>query len=379
MKSQLLPEGFRDGLPDLAEIEYKINSIFLDLMRSNGYMLVKPPLVEFESSLFFLNNDNENIDSFRVMDPLTQKIMGIRSDITMQIARISCGSLSNITRPLRLSYSGEILKVKNTNINLSRQFTQIGAEIIGVDENYCLSEIINLVIENLKCLKIRKFIINFSMPNLIKLISKEFNLDEHQYKLVENCFKNKNLFQIKEISEDLFNISEFLLANIGSIDEKIDIIKRFNFPKSIKLEINNFINQIKKIKDEFSNHQIIIDLLEIDESNYHNGFNFTVYSENSKELFSGGGYKVQGENCVGFSGLIENFVSETLIKRNIKDKIFVPFNLFQNKKEILKKKKNLVVIMAIKKLNKRELNIEAIKQNCKYYYFNDEIYEVKND
>ena len=73
------------------------------------------------------------------------------------------------------------------------------------------------------------------------------------------------------------------------------------------------------------------------------------------------------------------WLSETLIKRNIKDKIFVPFNLFQNKKEILKKKKNLVVITAIKKLNKRELNIEAIKQNCKYYYFNDEIYEVKND
>ena len=132
MKSQLLPEGFRDGMPELAELEYKINSIFLDISRSNGFRLVKPPLVEFENSLFFLNNDRENIDAFRVMDPLTQKIMGIRSDITMQIARISCGSLSQISRPLRLCYSGEILKVQNTSINLSRQFTQIGAEIIGV-------------------------------------------------------------------------------------------------------------------------------------------------------------------------------------------------------------------------------------------------------
>ena len=61
MKSQLLPEGFRDGLPELAELEYKINSIFLDISRSNGFRLVKPPLVEFENSLFFLNNDRENI------------------------------------------------------------------------------------------------------------------------------------------------------------------------------------------------------------------------------------------------------------------------------------------------------------------------------
>ncbi len=379
MKSQLLPEGFRDGLPDLAELEYEINSIFLDLMRSNGYMLVKPPLVEFESSLFFLNNDNENIDSFRVMDPLTQKIMGIRSDITMQIARISCGSMSKVRRPLRLCYSGEILKVKNTNINLSRQFTQIGAEIIGIDQDYCLSEVINLVIENLKCLGIRKFIINFSMPNLIKLISEEFNLKDFQYKLIENCFKNKNLVQVKEISLDLFNISEFLLVNTGNIEEKIDVIKKFNFPKRMKLEIDNFVNQINKIKDEFGDYQIIIDLLEIDESNYHNGFNFTVYSENSRELFSGGGYKVQGENCVGFSGLIENFMGETSIKRNIREKIFVPFDLTQNKKEILKKKKKLVVIMATKKLHKKELNNEARKQNCEYYYFNDEICEVEND
>ena len=133
MKSQLLPEGFRDKLPDLAEMEQKINTFYLELMRVNGYMLVKPPLVEFENSLFFLKNDNENIDSFRIMDPLTQKIMGIRSDITMQVARIACGSLSKKVRPIRLCYTGEILKVKNNNINLSRQFTQIGGEIIGVE------------------------------------------------------------------------------------------------------------------------------------------------------------------------------------------------------------------------------------------------------
>ena len=114
MKSQLLPEGFRDSLPDLAELENHITSIFIDLMKFNGFQLVKPPLIEFESSLFFLKkHDSDNIDSFRVMDPLTQKIMGIRSDITLQIARVSCGSLSKNIRPLRLCYAGEVLKVKN--------------------------------------------------------------------------------------------------------------------------------------------------------------------------------------------------------------------------------------------------------------------------
>jgi len=186
VKSQLLPEGFRDGLPDLAELEHEINSCFINLMLSNGFMMVKPPLVEFESSLFFLTKDSDNIDSFRVMDPLTQKIMGIRSDITMQVARIACGSLADNNRPLRLCYTGDILKVKNNNINLSRQFTQIGAEIIGVDKTFCLSEIINLIIEFLKNLKIRKFIVNFYMPNLINLISQDFNLKKPDFEILMN-------------------------------------------------------------------------------------------------------------------------------------------------------------------------------------------------
>ena len=231
MKSQLLPEGFRDGLPDLAELEFQINSFFINLMISNGFMMVKPPLVEFEDSLFFLTKYSENIDSFRVMDPLTQKIMGIRSDITMQVARIACGSLVENKRPLRLCYTGDVLKVKNNNINLSRQFTQIGAEIIGVDKTFCLSEIINLIIEFLNNLKIKKFIINFSMPNLINLISKDFNLKKSDYEILMNCYKNKNLSALKDISNDLFEMSEYLLQCIGNIDEKDKFIKKIQISK----------------------------------------------------------------------------------------------------------------------------------------------------
>ena len=219
MKSQLLPEGFRDSLPDLAELENHITSIFIDLMKFNGFQLVKPPLIEFESSLFFLKkHDSDNIDSFRVMDPLTQKIMGIRSDITLQIARVSCGSLSKNIRPLRLCYAGEVLKVKNNSINLSRQFTQVGAEIIGIQDHFCLSELINLIIENLDKLGIKKFILNFSMPNLINVIAKDFKLSKEQFDILVNCYRNKNLFEIKNISEKLFQLSEFLLSSIGRIE-----------------------------------------------------------------------------------------------------------------------------------------------------------------
>ena len=377
MKSQLLPEGFRDGLPDLAELEYQINSSFINLMISNGFMIVKPPLVEFESSLFFLTKDSENIDSFRVMDPLTQKIMGIRSDITMQVARIACGSLVENKRPLRLCYTGDILKVKNNNINLSRQFTQIGAEIIGVDKTFCLSEIINLIIEFLDNLKIKKFIINFSMPNLVNLVSQDFNLKKTDFEILINCYKNKNLTELKNISNDLFKMSEYLLHCIGNIDEKIDLLKKFKFPKNLKSEINNFVSQIKKIKDEFIKYDIIVDPLEIDESSYHKGFCFKIYSENSKELISGGGYSVDNELCAGFSGFLENLILDSQIKKIAKSRILVQHNLEFKKIKSLQKKKKMIVIKSIKKLNKLQLVNEAKNQKCQYYLFENQIFEVK--
>ena len=132
MKSQLLPEGFRDSLPELAVKEEIICNFFLDLMKKNGFSVVKPSLLEFENSLFFLHKDQNDPNSFRVMDPISQKMMGIRSDITPQIARVSCGSLLNSPRPLRLCYSGEVFKVKSNSLNMSRQSLQIGSEIIGI-------------------------------------------------------------------------------------------------------------------------------------------------------------------------------------------------------------------------------------------------------
>ena len=377
MKSQLLPEGFRDSLPELAELEHEINKFFLNLMNLNGFMIVKPPLVEFESSLFFLTKDSDNIDSFRVMDPLTQKIMGIRSDITMQVARIACGSLSTVNRPLRVCYIGEILKVKNNNINLSRQFTQIGSEIIGVEKDFCLNELMNLIIEILNQLKVKKFVINFFMPNLIKLISKDFKLNNDEYEVLINCYKNKNIYKIKNISEDLFKMSDYLLGGIGNISEKAGYLKKYKFKKNIKLEINNFINQIEKIKEEFNDHKIIIDPLEVDESNYHDGLCFKIYSENSKELFTGGGYRVKSEKCIGFSGFLENLILESKMKLRKKNKIFVEKNLDFKKIKLLQFKNKMIVIKAVKEFNKFELINEAKEHKCKYYYYKNSICEVK--
>ena len=366
MKSQLLPEGFRDSLPDLAGKEYLISSSFLNLMKKNGYLLIKPPLLEFERSLFFLTPEKDNIDSFRLLDPVSQKMMGIRPDITLQVARLACGSLDESPRPLRLCYSGEILKAYNNGLNLSRQITQIGSEIIGIGDNFCEKELIDLIIEILKKLKIKKFFINFTMPTLIQSLSKDFNLTRDELDFVKEKYQNKNHKGIEKISKNLEEISKELLSIVGLVEANIKKLKKINFPKLTQIEINNFVKVIDKIRKKFPNLNLYMDPLEIDGSDYHTGLAFKVFSENLKELFTGGNYKVFKENCIGFSGYVENLVKESLLRVDNMKKIFVNEDLSDNLKKNLQKK-GFIVIKAIKKLNINQIKRNAKIHRCEFY------------
>ena len=376
MKNQLLPEGFRDSLPELATKENRVNSTFIKLMEINGFLLVKPPLLEFESSLFFLLDDNEDANSFRVLDPISQKMMGIRSDITVQIARISCGSLIELPRPLKLCYSGEVLRVNNNSLNLSRQSTQIGSEIIGIEQNDCENEIISLMIESLNNLKIKNFFINFTMPTLISAIDKDFKLSKPDLEFVRERFNNKNSDGLEKVSKRLKTISDALIESVGEAKINLKKLKKINFTKNIKLEIQSFIKIIGRIIKDFPDLKILIDPLEIDESNYHTGIAFKVFSENLKELFSGGNYKVLNENCIGFSGFTESLLLETVMKKKLIKKILIPKYSDPELKKNLQKK-GFFTFQSIKKLNKQQTKTEANKQECNYYFFDNDIFKVK--
>ena len=375
MKNQLLPEGFRDSLPELATKENRVNSTFIKLMEINGFLLVKPPLLEFESSLFFLLDDNEDANSFRVLDPISQKMMGIRSDITVQIARISCGSLVELPRPLKVCYCGEVLRVNNNSLNLSRQSTQIGSEIIGIEQNDCENEIITLMIESLNCLRIKNFFINFTMPTLISAIVKDFKLSKTDLEFVRDRFNNKNSDGLEKISKRLKIISDALIDSVGDAKVNLKKLKKIKFTKKIKFEIQSFIKIISRIIKDFPYLKILIDPLEIDESNYHTGIAFKVFSENFKELFSGGNYKVSNENCIGFSGFTESLLLESFMKKKSIKKILIPKYSDPKLKKNLQKK-GFFTFQAIKKLNKQQIKTEANKQDCNYYFFDNDIFKV---
>ena len=129
--SRLLPAGLADGLPPEAGHESLLVARLVARFAAQGYALVKPPLVEFEESL--LNGIGAALREhcFRLMDPVSQRMMGVRPDMTPQVARIARTRLARAPRPLRLCYAGEVLRVRGTQLRPARQFEQVGAELIG--------------------------------------------------------------------------------------------------------------------------------------------------------------------------------------------------------------------------------------------------------
>ena len=98
---------------------------------AHGYERVKPPILEFEDSLFAGSGVAVSEQTFRLMDPVSQRMMGLRADTTPQVARIAANRLAGDARPLRLCYAGQVLRVRGTQLAPERQVPQAGIELIG--------------------------------------------------------------------------------------------------------------------------------------------------------------------------------------------------------------------------------------------------------
>ena len=141
----------------------------LDIFSSYGYLRIKPPLVEYEDSLLSDGPGSVLKDStFRIMDPLSQKMMALRSDMTAQISRIASTRMLHLPRPLRLSYSGDVLRVKGDSFNMERQKTQVGAELIGVQSETIDSEIILVCLQALNSINISPITVDLKFSKILR-------------------------------------------------------------------------------------------------------------------------------------------------------------------------------------------------------------------
>jgi ATP phosphoribosyltransferase regulatory subunit len=167
----LLPEGLSDRLPPQAEASARLARRVLDTVASHGYERVMPPLAEFEDTLVGRLKSARAQDLLRVVDPVSQRSLALRPDMTAQVGRIAATRLAAAPRPLRLSYAGPVLKLRANQLRPERERMQVGAELIGTDGVAAAVEIVNVAIEALQAAGVTGITIDFTLPDLIDTLA----------------------------------------------------------------------------------------------------------------------------------------------------------------------------------------------------------------
>ena len=370
----LLPAGLSDILYPKAQVQAKKIENLLDVFSNYGYLRVKPPLVEYEETLLSDGPGTVLKDStFRIMDPLSQKMMALRSDVTAQISRIASTRLSHLARPLRLSYSGDVLRVKGDSFNTERQKTQVGAELIGLENEFCDAEIILICLKALKSINIENITIDINLPFL-----REYFLKDLSSSLKEEINKAIDLRDTKNLKKFKFKYSKIVLDLMESSG---DYSFATNFLSKLKLE--GFINDVRDyylrvidiVDKNDSSIKISIDPLENRGFNYHTGLSFTIFSENLKgEIAKGGRYKtLNGETAIGCTIYTEKIYSNS--KSSIdKSLVYVPYLNINDADHIISKGYRVVFGNNLTSDQKKD----AFNLKCQFIWENKKIVKLEN-
>ena len=370
----LLPAGFSDKLSSKVQKQNLIIDKILNYFSKYSYLRVSPPLIEFEETLL---SEGPGVtlkeNTFRIMDPITNRMMALRSDMTTQISRISSSRMKHYTRPLRLSYSGEVLRVKPTTLNMHRQITQVGAEIIGKVNDELESEIILIALNVLSALKIKNLSIDLNYPNLKRFFLNGFS--KKMLQQVEEAIERKDLNFLENNTFPKKNEIINLIQNSGYFENSKLFLQKLTKKNQKNKSIIYLANIAEKIKTNIKNVDIIIDPLETNSSNYHDGLTFTIFSKDVKAgIAKGGTYKTNaGEKATGISiytELIDN----------------IPASMPKQKRVLLKSldfvNANLLIeqgydVVFSKEVNNNNFVTIAKKVNCGYVFIKDNLTKIK--
>jgi ATP phosphoribosyltransferase regulatory subunit len=295
----LLPAGFTDLLPPDAEAEARLTEILTASFGAHGYQRVKPPLVEFESTLFAGSGAAVAEQTFRFMDPESQRMMGLRADTTPQIARIATTRLATAPRPLRLAYAGQCLLVRGSHLAPERQVAQAGIELIGPDLPEADAEIIVAAAAALRAAGIGTISIDLTMPPLIPALLG----DTAGNAALVRALDRKDSAAITSLGGTLAPVLLALLEAAGPAEPGITALAAIALPTVARGLADRLSATIAAIRLRAPDLRLTIDPVEFRGYRYHTGVAVTIFAPGRQaELGRGGRYLCDnGESATGIT------------------------------------------------------------------------------
>ena len=298
----LLPDGVADVLPEQAQVIESLRRKSLDFLASRGYQLVYTPFIEYIESLSSLSESNQDLDlaTFKVIDQLSGRLLGVRADMTPQVARIDA-HVHPVDGIARYCYAGTVLHTKPQGFNTTRAPLQLGAELFGSDSIDADVEMVDLMLSLLKEAGLAEGVhLDLGHVGLFRSLVKQAELSKATERQLSDLYQRKALPELAEFTQDLNFGSDFyalgryasdltaLQAHLSAdVLENTEFKQAFEAVKATQAEI----------QARWPNLHIGIDVVELRSYHYHTGLMYAVYAQNrAAPLAQGGRYDGIGQH-----------------------------------------------------------------------------------
>ena len=290
----LLPEGIEEVLPPRARQIEVLRRDLLDLYHSWGYELVIPPFVEYLESLLTGVGSDLDLQTFKVTDQLTGRMMGIRADITPQVARMEAHSLKR-DGVVRLSYSGSVLRTRSPNLLPSRSPLLIGAEVYGSAQLSADVEVVSLMLETLQRTGLQGLHLDLGHVGVYRAIVESAGLGADQEHELFDILQRKAVAELDDfISAEVQNkvLAEQLRVLVdlhGGIDVLDNARQKLAGVPAVVACISELEALARAVAAAHPDIDLYFDLAELRGYEYHTGVVFGAYVDGYGQSIAKGG------------------------------------------------------------------------------------------
>lgn len=305
-KSWMLPDGIEEILPPRAGQLERLRRRLVDLHQCAGYELVYPPLIEHLDSLLTGTGGRLDLQTFKLVDQLSGRSLGIRADMTPQVARIDASRLAN-DGVNRLCYVGTVLRTRPEGLDISRAPMQIGVELFGHRGVQSDVEVVMLMIATLRAARVQALHVDLGHVGIFRALSRDAGLAEADETRLFNLLQRKSLPEMAGFFDaagiDAAHAERFrsLVACAGGPEVLPRARELLAGASPAVFEALAELEALAEVAMRREPDVVwLFDLAELRGYHYHNGVVFSAYSEGHlHEIARGGRYDGVGASFGG--------------------------------------------------------------------------------
>jgi len=288
MSAWVLPDHIADVLPSEARHIEEIRRDLLDMARCYGYELVMPPMLEHLESLLSGTGEALDLQTFKLVDQISGRMMGLRADSTPQVARIDA-HLLNRSGVTRLCYCGPVLHTRPAAPHATREPLQFGAEIYGHAGLEADLEVLTLTLDALKACKVGALTVDMADARIVGSLLDESGLSSSQKNEVLSALTSKDSSALTELTQSCPQTVGAALRSLVNLYGNADVLQQARKDLPALPGISQALDHLQWLAGHLEGVKVSFDLADLRGYAYYTGMRFSIYAAGASDALARGG------------------------------------------------------------------------------------------